>query len=214
LSLEALKSNKLVFTWEEVKKAYPNIESVPGAINGFGLLHAVQHFGLTGKTKTFNFAHFSIQEYLAAFYITQLPQHEELQALRERFWNNFELHSNIMYALLSKGQNSALQKFLSGGDNKIMIAEKFLKDRLTCLRLFRVFSEASDKSICRAIQKASVFSDRVIDLTAGTKLSVPYDVECLTLFLSSMAHYEWVKVDLCDCNIRDHGIGVLWSGWQ
>ena len=213
LSLEALKSNKLIFTWEEVKRACPNIDSVPGAINGFGLLHAVQHFGLTGQTKTFNFIHFSIQEYLAAYCITQLPQHEELQVLKARFWNNLELHSNVfvMYTWLTRGQNSALKQFLSCGDSTIMISEIFLKDKLTCLRLFHAFSETGDKAMCKAIQKAKIFTDKVIDLT-GTRLSVPYDVECLALFLTSSPHNEWVKLDLFDCKIRDHGLRVLHHG--
>ena len=71
-SLEALNKNKLVFTFDEIKTACPDIATVPEAINGFGLLQAVQHFGLTGKTMTFNFLHFTIQEFLAAYYITQL----------------------------------------------------------------------------------------------------------------------------------------------
>ena len=48
-SLEALDNNKLVFTLDEIKAACPGITAVPGAINGFGLLQAVQHFGLLVK---------------------------------------------------------------------------------------------------------------------------------------------------------------------
>jgi len=46
--------------------ACPDVIATPEAINGFGLLQAVQYFGLTGKTMTFNFLHSTIQEYLAA----------------------------------------------------------------------------------------------------------------------------------------------------
>ena len=54
-SLDALNNNKLIFTFEKIKLACPNIIDVPGAINGFGLLQAVQHFGITGNTMTFTF---------------------------------------------------------------------------------------------------------------------------------------------------------------
>ena len=64
LSLEALNNDKLVFIFEEIKLTCPDVAAIPGAINGFGLLQAVQHFGLTGKTMTFNFLHASIQEFL------------------------------------------------------------------------------------------------------------------------------------------------------
>ena len=65
-SLEAFNNNKLVFTFDEIKWVCPNIEAIPAAINGFGILKAVQHIGLTGKTMTLNFLHFTIQEFLAA----------------------------------------------------------------------------------------------------------------------------------------------------
>ena len=62
LSLETLNDDKLFFTLDEIKTTCPDINATPGAIKGFGLLQAVEHFGLTGKTVTFNFLHFSIQE--------------------------------------------------------------------------------------------------------------------------------------------------------
>ena len=50
LSLDTLNENKLIFTFDEVKAACPDITAIPGAINGLGLLQAVEHFGLTGTT--------------------------------------------------------------------------------------------------------------------------------------------------------------------
>jgi len=93
------------------------IEAIKGALNGFGLLQAVQHFGLAGKMMKFNFAHFSIQEFLSFYHITQLPPDEELRALEEKFWR--KIHSNMfaIHILLTKGQRSAFKQFLSGGDN-------------------------------------------------------------------------------------------------
>ena len=38
-----------------------------------------------GTVTTFNFLHFSIQEYLAAYYITNLPPDVELQIIEEKF---------------------------------------------------------------------------------------------------------------------------------
>ena len=50
LSLEALSDNKLIFTFDEIKEACPDITAIPGALNGFGLLQAVEHFSLTGSS--------------------------------------------------------------------------------------------------------------------------------------------------------------------
>ena len=79
LSLDAFNKNKLTFTFSEIKMACPDIATIPGAINGFGLLQATQHFGLTGTTMIFNFLHFSIQEFLAAYYLANLSPHEEMR---------------------------------------------------------------------------------------------------------------------------------------
>ena len=204
LSLEGLNNNKLIFTLEEMRAACPGIE---GALNGYGLLQAVQHFGLAGKTMTFNFVHFSIQEFLSAYHITQLPPDEELRVLEAKFWS--DIHSNMfaMYTSLTKGQRSAFKQFLSRGDDTITIAETYLKDQLKCLRLFRCFYEANDKAFYTSIQQGKTFDDKVINLEE-TSLTV-YDVECVTLFLTCSPYKEWKKLNLSSCHIQDHGCRVL-----
>ena len=203
LALEGINNNKLIFTLAEMRTACPSIE---GALDGFGLLQAVQHFGLTGKTMTFNFVHFSIQEFMAAHHITQLPPDEELRVLEAKFWSY--IHSNVfaMYTSLTKGQRSAFKQFLSGGDDTIAIAEIFLKEQLKCLRLFRSFHEANDEAMYTSIQQAQIFDNKVIDL--GTSLS-PYDIECVTLFLTCSPHKEWKKLGLWRCHIQDHHVSIL-----
>ena len=207
LSLEGLNSNKLIFTLEEMRAACPDVGAIKGALNGFGLLQAVQHFGIAGKTMTFNFVHFSIQEFLAAYHITQLPPDEELQVLKDKFWSN--LHSNMfaMYTSLTKGQRSAFKQFLTGGDSKIVIAETFLRNQLKCFQLFRCFHEANDEAFCTSIQKGKAFDDKIIDLMS-TSLTV-YDVECVTLFLTCSPYKDWKELNLSGCHIQDPHLRVL-----
>ena len=90
LSLEALNNSKLVFTFDEIEAACPNIKDIPGAINGFGLLQAVQHFGITGKTITFNFVHLYIQEFLAAYHVTCLSPSDDLLQKEILEWFSFQ----------------------------------------------------------------------------------------------------------------------------
>jgi len=154
LSFDALSDNKLIFTLDEVKTTCPDITTIPGAIYGFGLLQVVQHFGLTGKTMTLNFVKFSIQEFLAAYHITQLPPDEELLELEEFLWS--DLHSNMisMYTSLTKGQRPALKQFLLSRDQSgrdVPIGQEFLTDFSMCLRLFRCYYEAGNEQICKYI---------------------------------------------------------------
>ena len=210
LSLEALNNNKLIFTLDDITSACPDIAAIPGAINGFGLLQAVQHFGLYAKMMTLNFIHFTIQEFLAADYISNLPHNEELKVIEANFWN--KIHSNMfsIYISLTKGQRSAFKQFLSCGNEAIAISDKFLKDQLKCLILYRCFKEAGDHTLCNTIERANIFHDRVISLL-GTTLTGS-DMECISLFLTSSFNKEWETLNLNNCHIQDKGLNILYRG--
>ena len=219
-SLEALNNNKLVFTFNEIKAAYSDITAIPGAINGFGLLQAVQHFGLTGKTMTFNFLHFTIQEFLAAHHVASLSPSKELKILKEKFWS--DIHSNMftIYISLTKGQRASFKQFikpslgrrLKGFLTGEQVENKFLKDKVKCFHLFRCFFEAGDKEMCRSIENAKSlnFSSKTIRLH-DIRLS-PSDVECVTVFLTCSSNKEWKVLSWGDCYIQDHGVHILHCG--
>jgi len=208
LSLEALNNSKLVFTSADIQSACPDMVATPGGTNGLGLLQAVQHFSLTGKTMTFNFLHLTIQEYLAAHYIiTDLQQDEEFHLLHEKFWNDLHANMFFIYVTLTKGQQSSFKKFLSGGDNKTAISSKFLQDQLKCLRLYRCFKQAGDDRMCESIEKSEIFEKKVISLSC-TSLSAT-DLECLSFFLASSANKQWAALNLDRCYIQDRGFHII-----
>ena len=209
-SLEALNNNKLIFSLDEIKKACPDIVAIPGAINGFGLLQAVKHLGLTGRTMTFNFVHSSIQEYLAAYYITKLPPNEELKIIKENFWSDFHLNTFSMYIALTRGQHSSFKIFLSGGNEAIAISNEFLDDKIKCFRLYHCFHEAGDAVICNAIEQSEKFKAKKISLRR-TRLTTS-DVECATVFLTSSSHKTWAELYFSYCYIQDHGLHILHRG--
>ena len=210
LSLEALNDDKLIFTFEEIKASCPDMTAIPGAITGFGLLQAVEHFGFTGTTTTINFLHFSIQEYLAAHYIANLPADEELKIIEEKFWSDIHFNMFSIYVSLTKGQKPSFKHFLCSGNKAIAISDKFLNNQLQCLRLYRCFHEAGDVDICKTIERSVTFSDKEINLE-GNSLTAS-DVECVTVFLTSSFHKEWVWLNLSSCYIQDHGLHILHRG--
>ena len=216
LSLEALNNNKLVFTLNEITAACPDIVAIPGGINGFGLLQAVQHFGLHAKMATLHFIHFTVQEFLAAHYISHLPPNKELKVIKANFWSDIHFNMFSIYISLTKGQRSSFktflaggffQKFLSGGN---VISHKFLTDQLKSLRLYRCFNEADDHTMCNIIQQAGIFKSKVISLT-GTTVTTS-DMECLSLFLTSSFNKEWEILNLTGCHIQDKGLSILHRG--
>ena len=210
LSLEALNDDKLIFTLDEIKAACPDITAIPGAIKGFGLLQAVEHFGLTGTTTTFNFLHFSLQEYLAAHHIANLPADEELRIIEEKFWSKLHFNMFSIYISLTKGQRPPFKHFLCGGNEAIAISDKFLNDQLQCYQLYRCFHEAGNDDICKIIERSVKFSDKMINLSDTTLTAS--DVENVTVFLTSSSHKEWVWLNLTNCYIQDHGLHILHRG--
>ena len=115
LSYEALNKNQLTFSLDEVKKVCPQIEKIPGAINCFGLLQAVQYPGLMIMTTMVSFVHFSLQEFLAACHVTCLPYDDELSVLKEQFMS--DIHSNMfaVYVGMTKGKRPAFKEYLRYG---------------------------------------------------------------------------------------------------
>ena len=210
LSLQALNNNKLVFTLHELTAACPDIAAIPGAINGFGLLQAVQHFGLYAKTMTLNFIHFTIQEFLAAHYIAHLPPNEELKVIEANFWRNNYFNMFAIYISITKGQRSSFKTFISGGNEAIAIADKFLKDQLKCLLLYKCFNEAEDYKMCQTIERAEIFKSKVIYLRKTTLTAS--DMECISLFLTSSFNKEWERLSLPLCHIQDKGLNILYRG--
>ena len=210
LSFEALNSNKLTFTLHELTTACPDIAAIPGAINGFGLLQAVQHFGLYAKTITLNFIHFTIQEFLAAHYIAHLPPNKELKVIEANFWSTIHFNMFSIYISITKGQRSSFKTFLSGGNKSIAIADKFLKDQLKCLHLYKCFNEAEDYKMCQTIEQAEIFKSKEINLW-GTTLTAS-NMECISLFLTSSFNKEWKELYLSNCQIQDEGLNILHHG--
>ena len=78
LAFRGLEKGQSVFTHDEIKKAYPDLEDSPGISSVSGLLQDY----MEGKI----FFRSLIQEYLAAFYVSTLPEKEQLECIK----NNFE----------------------------------------------------------------------------------------------------------------------------
>ena len=207
VSLEALSTNKIIFTLDDITAACPDIAVIPGAINGFGLLQAVQHVGLYATTMTLNFIHFTIQEFLAAIYVSCLPINEELKVIKDNFWSNTHFNMFSMYVLLTKGQRPAFKQFLSGGNKTIAISPEFLKNQLKCIHLYQYFSEADDHVMCNTIKQAEIFHDRKITLVGA--ILTPSDIESISVFLTSSFN-EWEVLNFWNCYIQDKGLNILY----
>ena len=83
--------------------------------NSLGLLKAVKCFSeqLCNDQVTFHFLHFSLQEYMAAWHISMLPDSNQLELLRKTLWKHY-YNVWIMYIGITHGSTFALRHYLSG----------------------------------------------------------------------------------------------------
>ena len=207
LSYNALNDKKLTFTFEEIEEVCPDIMTTP---NCFGLLRVIKCLG-SEKECLFYFIHYSIQEFLAALYVSQLPPVKKSSIIKEKFWSSRYFNMFSMYVALTKGQQVSFKHFLSGGCDGFTISSKFLDDQLKCFHLFHCFHEAGDTKICKSIENVKIFYGRKINLSPITSLA-PSDVQCLAFFIHYSSHKKWVELNLENCQIQDHGVHTLLEG--
>ena len=208
LSLQGINRNKLIFSMTDIKEVFPDMDENSYLIHGFGLLQAVQHFGMTQTELSFNFIHASVQEFLAAFQISTLPYDEELMLLKEKFWVKSYQNTWMMYVGITNGQKKAFKQFLAGEISASSgIASNFLEDPIKCIHLFQCFKEVSDNKQCSVIDNAKIFEKNILDLHGVTLL--PRDMEAVSVFLTHSKKQQWDELDFLLCNMGDTGCNIL-----
>ena len=215
LAYKALKTDKIIFTLPEIKKGCPNLTMTSSNWNGLGLLKAVQCFSIQmgNDQVTFHFLHFSIQEYMAAWYISTLPDRKQIKLLQNTFWEHRYYNTWIMYVGITGGSSSALKYFLSGNWFQLYsklftsskVSKKFLKHKMKCLHLFQCLLEVNKEDIIKSVKQ--LFENNRIDLSNQTLL--PSDLNTLGFFLIRSVNKQWDELDLSNCNIGNNGSNVL-----
>ena len=215
LAYIALKTDKLVFKLSEIIEGCPNLIMTSNNWNGLGLLKAVQCFSakIGNNQVTFHFLHFSIQEYMAAWYISTLPDNEQVKLLKKTFWKHHYYNTWIMYVAITCGSSFALRYFLSGNWFQIYsklfktskVSKNYLKDKMKCLHLFQCLFEANKEDTIVSVKQ--LFQNNQIDLSNQTLL--PSDLNTLGFFLIRSVSKEWDILYLSNCNIGREGSNIL-----
>ena len=211
-AFEALKCDKLAFTIDELNKICPHLVVTPTNWNGLGLLNSVKSF-LGKDYVTYNFLHFSVQEYMAAYHITTLSTNEQVKLLKNTFWTVRYYNTWIMYAGITGGKSFELQHFLSGNwlqfSTKLLgfksISQKLLNDKVKCLHMFQCLAETQNNEYISLLK--NIFQDKVIDLSKQTLL--PRDLNTLGFFLIRSSTKQWKRLNFSKCNIGSDRCKIL-----
>ena len=215
LAFEALKTDKIVFTLAEIRSSCPNLTITSVNWNGLGLLKAARHFDTQSGNEdvTFHFLHFSIQEYMAAYYISTLSDRKQIKLLKKTFWDHRYYNTWIMYVGLTGAASFAFKHFLSGHSMQIItklfptfkLSSRLLNDKVKCLHLFQCLEESKSKDVEGLAEK--LLQGQEIDLSNQTLL--PSDLNTIGFFLCRSINKEWEVLNLSGCNIGVTGCDIL-----
>ena len=216
LAYIGLQTNKLVFSYDEIKETCPEIENndLPGALNGFGLLQVVQHFSArgAGATISFNFIHYTMQEFLAALHVSNIAPHEEqLSLMKKTFWSSTYNFMWMMYVGINGIHSHAFVQFLykiqpetNTKKLKMTLLNNIKSDKLKCLHLFQCFMEAKSETVPNEI--SFIFDANKINFNGLPVL--PHHISSLTLYISKYS-MQLQSLNLRDCHIGDVGMNIL-----
>ena len=211
-AFHALEKDQRVFTLAEVQLHYPNL--TPANWYSLGLLKGAKYFKAQDgyDHESFHFLHYSIQEYMAAYYIASLPDNELLTLLKETFWNVRYFNTWVMYVGITGGKHFMFAHFLSGnyfqtsswlfGTQKI--SSTILSNKIKCLHLLRCSTEAEHEMLS-SVQ--SVVQDGIIDLS-DQFLSFN-DMHTIAEVLLKLPRKKWKKLDLSGCGIDNEACNLL-----
>ena len=204
-----LQCNKIFFTASELKTDFPAFADAPGSWSGLGLLEAAKYFSIEECT-SYNFLHLSIQEYLAAYYITILNTNQQINILRNYFFVGKYLNMWIMYSGLSENP-LALMQFLSGKSTLTFtfsrlfsidkISEDIMQSKIKCLYLFQCLSKIKNTRLYNLV--SVLFEKGILDLSNYTML--PKDINTLICILDRSAPSQWHELNLAHCHIGNSG---------
>ena len=136
IAYSGLRNHKLYFTQNEMQSLY---QSVPLDCDGMGLLQVENHMLHRGCYKTYHFMHKTVQEFLAAWYMTKIP--EQNVKILEHFQNkNFQIVL-IFYAGLTGFKCLEFSKFLPFVDSCYNRKSKTVKllDKISLTISFKIF---------------------------------------------------------------------------
>ena len=206
LAFKGLQNSQLVFTYSEIEAVCPDVQHMPEVINGFGLLQAVRHYSTVGigagSDLSLNFLHFTMQEYLAALYVSILPSDQQSSLIKKTFWDG---QYNFMW-MMFVGIASIKSKCFDEIFNSIEQIDPACRSK-HYLYLFQCCLEEKNSNIIPPAI-TSIFSDGHINLRGLTLL--PHHIVSLTYFMMRSAT-KWKSLNLDLCNIGCNGMSILFK---
>ena len=161
LAYRGVMENKATFSAKDLEQL-----RLPQELETLGLIQGVESFASFQKSVSYNFLHLSVQELLASFYISKLPENEEIDVFKRLFGQPRFAAVFQFYAAFTKLKTLGIREIVTN------IVKK--KEKPQILYLIHGLYEARDVSLCQFV--ISQLSGE-LDLS-GNSLS---PVDCLSI---------------------------------
>ena len=204
VAYNGLKEHKIVFTSNEVKQICCNIVEIPGQVNGFGLLQAEQHYSEVGagKTMSFNFLHFTMQEFLAAYFVSRLSTEKQLSLIKEKFWNEHYAFMWMMYVGIVGADSDVFLKFINSE-----ALSNIQENKIKCVHLLQCFLEAKSNQIPANI--SSLFDNKI----KFYNMTIPPHTFCslISFMYKTDKHTRYSTLEFDGCFLDNDQMTVLYE---
>ena len=219
LAFDGLHKDQFVFTYDKLKDVCPEICDVPEAANGFSLLQAVQLYSQKGAATImkFNFLNLTMQNFLATYYVSSLPEKQQLELLQTTFWDGHFNFMWMMYVGIVGIKSVSFASFLgmkstheitvrsTGTARHDMHIMKQIEN-MRRLHLFQCYMEAkADAEMPREV--STIFSDGTVSFMDITLCS--HHVTSLLVFMFTYSTQQWKSFTLNKCNLQRTEINIL-----
>ena len=199
LAYYGVMKNKVTFSAEELEPLRLSQE-----LATLGLIQGVESLALFKKSVSFNFLHLSVQELLAAFYISKLPPSEQVKVFNSMFGQLRFAAVFQFYAAFTKLETEGIREIIA----KIVkdVTHKLEPKTIQLLYLLRGLYEAQDLSLCQFVgsQLGGVLKLSGIALSPVDCLSAGYFISCICLTTSGE-----FTVNLSACSLDDYRVSLL-----
>jgi len=210
LAFEGLQNNKVVFSCDEIEKMCPEFNITN---NGFGLMHTVQYYNQKGTENRvyFRFLCLTIQEYLAALFVSTLSIQKQTLLIREKFWDDAYYFMWMMYvgivgisALIPLVSTCGKVCMLNSNSNDYLVGSllrcNINEDNRKCLYLIWCYLEA--KSNSRPECASLVFCEGKVNLNNISLFT--HSISSLLVFMCAIL--QWRSFELRNCNLRINNV--------
>ena len=207
-AFETLKSNSIVFNEEDIQSLCPELSSANNDFQGLGLLKSTQYFSMKkiDNCVLYNFLHLSIQEYLAACYISSLNPSNQFELLKSTLFAEKYLNTWVMFACLNKSTMLKVYNYLiymESPDVKLK-SRLDLADQCDPVRTFSTLVEHYIVNHFTNRMQVFCFGDRKVMLDDENEISkLAFDKSYLSIYHVSKAANQIMEMFVVNKNTQE-----------